>query len=87
MEDKLHLAPIGPNPQNVLDVATGQKLYHMSASEFILTLDLGTGIWAIEFGECRNLSHCRTSDHILAAQQYPSARVLGTDLSAIQPLL
>lgn len=51
LKGRLHLAPIGPNPQNVLDFATG------------------TGIWAIEF-----------------AQQYPSARVLGTDLSPIQPL-
>ncbi|KAE9370226.1 S-adenosyl-L-methionine-dependent methyltransferase [Stipitochalara longipes BDJ] len=46
---KLHQAPIGPNPINVLDIGTG------------------TGIWAIEF-----------------AEQYPSAQVLGTDLSTIQ---
>ena len=25
LEGKLHLAPIGPNPQHVLDVATGQN--------------------------------------------------------------
>jgi SAM-dependent methyltransferase len=47
----LHLAPIKPHPQNVLDFGTG------------------TGIWAIEF-----------------AEEYPSASVLGTDLSPIQPL-
>ncbi|KAL2218200.1 S-adenosyl-L-methionine-dependent methyltransferase [Thermoascus aurantiacus ATCC 26904] len=46
----LHLAPIGPNPQRVLDLGTG------------------TGIWAIQF-----------------ADQYPSAQVIGTDLSPIQP--
>ncbi|KAI5841986.1 S-adenosyl-L-methionine-dependent methyltransferase [Morchella snyderi] len=47
---KLHLAPIDPNPQNILDIGTG------------------TGIWAID-----------------CAEQYPSANVIGTDLSPIQP--
>ncbi|KAF4966627.1 hypothetical protein FSARC_5712 [Fusarium sarcochroum] len=47
---KLHFAPLGDNPQNVLDIGTG------------------TGIWAIEMGE-----------------EYPSANVLGIDLSPIQP--
>ncbi|OJD39837.1 sam dependent methyltransferase [Diplodia corticola] len=50
--DKLMLAPIGDNPQRVLDVGTG------------------TGIWAIDF-----------------ADEYPSAEVIGTDLSPIQPSL
>ncbi|KAI0602629.1 S-adenosyl-L-methionine-dependent methyltransferase [Biscogniauxia sp. FL1348] len=47
---KLHFAPIGRNPQEILDVGTG------------------TGIWAIEMGD-----------------SYPSANVLGVDLSPIQP--
>lgn len=46
----MFLAPIGDNPQNVLDVGTG------------------TGIWAIDF-----------------ADQFPSAQVIGFDLSPIQP--
>jgi SAM-dependent methyltransferase len=50
LDGKLHLAPIGENPQNVLDIGTG------------------TGIWAVEF-----------------ADRYPSANVIGTDLSPIQP--
>jgi hypothetical protein len=50
MGDRLFLAPIGDNPQNVLDIGTG------------------TGIWAMDF-----------------ADQYPSARVTGFDLSPIQP--
>jgi ubiquinone/menaquinone biosynthesis C-methylase UbiE len=50
LQNRLHLAPIAPNPQNVLDVGTG------------------TGIWAIEF-----------------AIQNPSANVIGSDLSPIQP--
>ena len=48
--EKLHLAPIPKDVQNVLDIGTG------------------TGIWAIDF-----------------ADEYPSARVIGTDLSPIQP--
>ncbi|KAI1501872.1 S-adenosyl-L-methionine-dependent methyltransferase [Biscogniauxia marginata] len=47
---KLHFAPIGRNPHEILDVGTG------------------TGIWAIEMGDA-----------------YPSANVLGVDLSPIQP--
>lgn len=50
LEGRLHLAPIGSSPHNVLDVGTG------------------TGIWAIDF-----------------ATKYPSAKVIGTDLSPIQP--
>ncbi|KAJ9136884.1 Demethylmenaquinone methyltransferase [Pleurostoma richardsiae] len=50
MDNKLFLAPIGDNPQRVLDVGTG------------------TGIWAIDFGD-----------------MFPSAEVIGTDLSPIQP--
>jgi len=47
---ELFRAPIGTNPQRVLDLGTG------------------TGIWAIDF-----------------ADQFPSALVIGTDLSPIQP--
>jgi SAM-dependent methyltransferase len=47
---KLFRAPIGSNPQRVLDLGTG------------------TGIWSIDF-----------------ADEFPSAFVIGTDLSPIQP--
>ncbi|KAH9212788.1 S-adenosyl-L-methionine-dependent methyltransferase [Leptodontidium sp. 2 PMI_412] len=50
LDGKLFVAPIGPNPQKVIDIGTG------------------TGIWAIDF-----------------ADQFPSAEVIGTDLSPIQP--
>ncbi|KAI5838204.1 S-adenosyl-L-methionine-dependent methyltransferase [Morchella snyderi] len=50
LDDKLHLAPIDPHPQKILDIGTG------------------TGIWAIDVGE-----------------RYPSAQVIGTDISPIQP--
>ncbi|KAI1343219.1 S-adenosyl-L-methionine-dependent methyltransferase [Xylariaceae sp. FL0016] len=50
LTQKLHFAPIGDNPQQILDIGTG------------------TGIYAIEMGDT-----------------YPSATVLGIDLSPIQP--
>ncbi|KAF1811384.1 S-adenosyl-L-methionine-dependent methyltransferase [Eremomyces bilateralis CBS 781.70] len=50
LDGKLHLSPIDPTPQQILDVGTG------------------TGIWAIDI-----------------ADAYPSASVIGTDLSPIQP--
>ncbi|KAH9897570.1 S-adenosyl-L-methionine-dependent methyltransferase [Xylariomycetidae sp. FL2044] len=50
-DGKPFYAPIGDNPQKIIDIGTG------------------TGIWAIE-----------------VADQYPSAEVLGIDLSPIQPL-
>jgi len=50
LDNRLFLAPIAPDPQNVLDIGTG------------------TGIWAIDF-----------------ADSWPSAQVIGTDLSPIQP--
>ncbi|KAJ9131284.1 Methyltransferase [Pleurostoma richardsiae] len=48
--DKLFLAPIGEDPQHILDVGTG------------------TGIWAIDM-----------------ADKFPSAEVIGTDISPTQP--
>ncbi|KAF2870304.1 S-adenosyl-L-methionine-dependent methyltransferase [Massariosphaeria phaeospora] len=52
LDGELHLAPIGDNPQRILDLGTG------------------TGIWAIDMGD-----------------KYPSADVLGNDISPIQPSL
>ncbi|KAN0122948.1 S-adenosyl-L-methionine-dependent methyltransferase [Hyaloscypha variabilis] len=50
LKGKLHVAPIGTNPQRILD------------------LGCGTGIWAIDIGD-----------------EYPSAQVVGVDLSPTQP--
>ncbi|KAK7409516.1 hypothetical protein QQX98_008300 [Neonectria punicea] len=51
LDDKLYLAPIGDNPQQVLDIGTG------------------SGIWAIDM-----------------ADQFPSAHIIGTDISPTQPV-
>ncbi|OJD17558.1 hypothetical protein AJ78_02371 [Emergomyces pasteurianus Ep9510] len=48
-DEKLHLAPIGPSPQNILDIGAG------------------TGLWCCQMGD-----------------DYPSAQILGVDLSAIR---
>ncbi|KAH8812898.1 methyltransferase family protein [Xylogone sp. PMI_703] len=49
---RLHFAPIGENPQRILDLGTG------------------TGIWAMQ-----------------TADRYPSAEVIGTDISPVQPTM
>lgn len=51
-DNKLHLAPIGPAPQRILDIGAG------------------TGIWCIDMGDL-----------------YPSAEVIGVDISANVPAL
>lgn len=51
-DGELHLAPLGPDIQRILDLGTG------------------TGIWVIDMGD-----------------KFPSASVLGNDLSPIQPTL
>jgi hypothetical protein len=48
---KLNLAPIGPNPHNVLDVATGLELAPYVYIGLNFDVSLGTGNWAIDFGE------------------------------------
>lgn len=50
MGDKLWYAPIGEEPERILDIGTG------------------TGIWAIEAGDL-----------------LPKSKIIGTDLSPIQP--
>jgi methylase of polypeptide subunit release factors len=69
LKGKLGMAPV-ENPQSVLDIGTG------------------TGIWAIEYGMSGSF-HCSPHDitcsQYYAATQHPSAEVLGTDLSPIQP--
>lgn len=52
----------------------------------VLDIATGTGIWAIEFGKLVLFAKIFFSSFIIA-QQYPTATVLGTDLSPIQPLL
>ncbi|OKL59758.1 hypothetical protein UA08_04502 [Talaromyces atroroseus] len=57
---ELFMAPIGTNPQRILDLGTG------------------TGIWAIDMARILIL---------FLGDKFPSAQVLGNDLSPIQPTL
>jgi methylase of polypeptide subunit release factors len=67
LNGKLHLAPIGPDIANALDIGTG------------------TGIWAIEFGIYCTSAYFYRQLLIFSADAYPSAKVIGTDLSPIGP--
>jgi ubiquinone/menaquinone biosynthesis C-methylase UbiE len=72
MGGKLFHAPIGPSPDKVIDLGTG------------------TGIWAIEFGKGVVLGFCSVllrrgpPDMDDAADEHPSAEVIGNDLSPTQ---
>jgi hypothetical protein len=51
----------------------------------VLDMGTGTGLWAIEFG-AGSFEHLRTiSNGSSPAQEYPMAKVTGSDLSPIQP--
>jgi SAM-dependent methyltransferase len=75
---QLHFAPIGEHPQEILDIGTG------------------TGIWAIEsmyeiffmedqVGPSYGSPKMLTMAAYLVGDQFPSAKVVGVDLSPIQP--
>ena len=66
----LGMAPLGDNPQKIIDLGTG------------------CGLWAIEGMSKAIFSSCPRfigSLHALAGDCYPSAHVIGVDLSPIQP--
>ena len=50
----------------------------------VLDIGTGTGIWAIEFGP-RHLHSSLSITNILQANRHPQAKVVGSDLSPIQP--
>jgi ubiquinone/menaquinone biosynthesis C-methylase UbiE len=56
----------------------------ISKPQRVLDLATGTGIWAIEFGN-HSLYHAQKNMLSCSADQYPESRVIGTDLSPIQP--
>lgn len=41
LDNKLHLAPIGSNPQNVLDIATGTGIWAIDFGTFFPSLGQG----------------------------------------------
>jgi methylase of polypeptide subunit release factors len=52
----------------------------------VLDVGTGTGIWAIEFGKSPlDGKHPELTNFCLSATRYPSASVIGSDLSPIQP--
>jgi len=53
----------------------------------VLDMGTGTGIWAIEFGKTQNKCRFRFIVDSLKAREYPSASVIGIDLSPIPPPL
>lgn len=68
MDGKLFLAPIGDNPQKIVDLGTG------------------VGMWAQDGKVHPSRSGSQTNSSVVAvAENFPSARVIGTDLSPIQP--
>ena len=77
LRGELHMVPFEEPPQRILDVGTG------------------TGIWAIDIAELVPHDHCIhvhaervyriRADRVCVFSHYPSAEVIGTDLSAIQP--
>lgn len=64
---RLHFAPIGDNPQQILDIGTG------------------TGIWSIESEFDSAIWTFYANLYSTVGDQFPSAQVLGVDLSPIQP--
>jgi len=69
-DGKLVFAPIGDNPQKVIDLGTGTGIW---------AIDCGCcPVWSSHI-ESR-LTSCRT-----VADKYPNAQVTGVDLSPIQP--
>jgi methylase of polypeptide subunit release factors len=53
----------------------------------VLDIGTGTGIWAIDFGKSPNHHSHVCLLTIVPASEFPSANVIGIDLSPIQPQL
>lgn len=85
---KLFLAPIGDNPKNILDIATGLfeavKLTTNHTNQTLQELVSGRSKWVRTQNPMYvisvDLNTCNQT-----AQLFPNAQVTGTDLSPIQP--
>lgn len=80
---KLHFAPIGPNPHEILDIGTGTGSWAIE-SEWDLGIFFcpkGGGRLRIRFLLLELINHLTC----VVGESYPSASVLGVDLSPIQP--
>jgi len=72
LEGKLTTAPIGKSPQRILDVGCG------------------TGIWSIDAGNVIPFERSSEEPAVLtnlSGDEWPSAQVIGVDLSPTQPSL
>jgi ubiquinone/menaquinone biosynthesis C-methylase UbiE len=69
LDGALFSAPIGELPGGVHNA---------------LDIATGTGTWAMEFGRRYSLTYTYFFN-IISADEFPSAKVIGTDLSPIQP--
>lgn len=90
LENKLYLAPIGEKPQvrgHVLGFPTFCQLTPFWNLKRILDLGTGTGIWAMRVIFDPYVLRIMTLMHLNSdiADQFPSAEVIGTDLSPTQP--
>lgn len=67
---------------------SGQKLHFAplgDSTQTVLDIGTGTGIWAIESRTSSHLQSFSAANSATVGEQFPSANVLGIDLSPIQP--
>lgn len=88
LSDRLHLAPIADKPlHNVLDIATGEcswQLHPQATDVFHGHWNLGDRFWYVSAPTLALvMTELRTC--YMTAEKYPSASIVGTDLSIIQP--
>ncbi|ENH64805.1 hypothetical protein FOC1_g10005570 [Fusarium oxysporum f. sp. cubense race 1] len=94
LEDKLHLAPLKPDIQRVLDIGTGTAIWAIDfADEHPHVEVVGTEISPIQPTWMPSNLQLASNDEqqnesmdiVDFADQFPGAKVVGTDISPIQP--
>ena len=88
LEGKLGLAPIGDTPQKILDLGTGCGIWAIEGESLAQTFShlpllpslLAFFLFLFSFFPNR----CKPSNDVPAGDHFPSAHVIGVDLSPIQ---